>query len=363
MVKKVSFYQLNIPFIYGYDHSQVSRLKGDSVIVELEFADGSCTYGECTPRVYVTGESLDSIIAVISQKKELLSKVEKDFEAIVALEKVWGDTDNAAFCAIEAALLQWVAGEAGVQKFMKIAPQPIEFSATLTGGKREDFLLMAQGFAKNEMRDVKMKLVDDNKENLWRVDYLRELYQGDLQLRVDGNELWSFDENHSQLKALIEKGVDSFEQPFAKDDLASCDQFMKTFGGEAKLILDDSITTWKSYEQHTQNQLMTGVNVKVSKNGGYLRTKRIVDACIADGMHVQLGCHVGETSLLGYFGSLLGFEYGKELAHFEGGFSTHLLTEDPVTPHVQFGFKGKLETLPQRLNVEMKLDPVFVLNC
>lgn len=356
MLERIDFYHVQIPFKMGYDHAQASRMKSDSLIVKLCFSDGVSYYGECAPRDYVTGESVETVISAIEKRKELLKDVSRSVESVKELTESWGDSDLSALCAAEFALLQWAAGEHAVHEVLGVDANDLIYSATLTGGSRQTFEQMAYGFFKNGMRDVKLKLVEDNVENLSRIDFVRSLYQGEVDIRIDGNEIWNFDENKEDVSALIEAGITEFEQPFAKDDLVSCLAFMATFGDQAKLIIDDGIQSWNSYEMYKTNGALHGVNLKISKHGGYFKSLRIAQDAINSGLQVQLGAHVGETSLLAYEGAMLGMKLQGTLHHIEGAFSTHLLAYDPVTPHVQFGVGGKLNTLASQLSVELPSD-------
>lgn len=351
MLERIEIYHCSIPFKIGYDHAKASRLCSDSLLVRCTFTDG-VYYGECAPRWYVTKESADTVIEVIERKKDLIKRTENSLEGILQLGKEWGDTNLSAFSAIEGALLQRLAGRNNLQNLLDVQNKSLEYSATITGGGWESFQKMVIGFHKNQMTDVKIKLLTNNHENLRRIQFIYEVYEGNVRIRVDGNELWQFDENKQDIKQLIDAEILEFEQLFSKEDRTSCKRFMQEFGNSAQLILDDSITSWESYCAHRDLGLMHGVNLKISKHGGYFKSLAIAEDCLSNGLSVQLGAHVGETSLLAYFGALLGMKIGGQLKHAEGAFSTHLLEFDPVSPAVQFGFKGKLASLPNLLNVE-----------
>lgn len=62
------------------------------------------------------------------------------------------------------------------------------------------------------------------------------------------------------------------------------------------------------------------------------------------GIRCQLGCHVGETSILAAAGRHFAFGVDK-LVYLEGSFSPFLLAREPVTPPVVFengGIGGRL---------------------
>lgn len=359
MIEEILFYSIKIPFKFGYDHAQANRMVSDSLIVGLKMDSGVEFFGECAPRSYVTGESLETVKSAIEQQKALLTSFEGDVDSIQRIVNAWGEKDLAALCAIENALIHSVLYNSSAHEHFAFAERELIYSATLTGGSRESFQKMAQLFALNGMRDVKMKLVDENDENLWRISFIKALYDGKVEIRVDGNEIWDFGTNAAQLEALVKAGISEFEQPFSKNDRTSCFQFRSAFGRDVQLILDDSITNQQTFDEHLENELMDGINIKISKNGGYYKSLKLAQKAQENKLTIQLGAHVGETSLLAYSGALFGFHPDLQFSHFEGAFSTHLLEIDPVSPPIQFGAKGILSKLPTHLTVTLNQEPIY----
>jgi muconate cycloisomerase len=92
------------------------------------------------------------------------------------------------------------------------------------------------------------------------------------------------------------------------------------------------------------NWACTAANVRISKCGGlvgaYARCREALDA----GLTLQVGCQVGESSLLSaahltLLSALAPLTPGVRYA--EGCFGQHLLREDPVSPLVQFRYGGR----------------------
>jgi muconate cycloisomerase len=80
-------------------------------------------------------------------------------------------------------------------------------------------------------------------------------------------------------------------------------------------------------------------NLRLSKMGGITTAMRIKKAAAAAGIRCQLGCHVGETSILAAAGRHFALTQGP-LAYVEGSFAPFLLTRDPVAEPVAFGRGG-----------------------
>ena len=68
-IKQCRIRLLHIPFVVVFKHSTKTRSDVDTVLVEVELESGEIGYGECLPRDYVTGETVESV------KNSLLTKV------------------------------------------------------------------------------------------------------------------------------------------------------------------------------------------------------------------------------------------------------------------------------------------------
>jgi hypothetical protein len=101
------------------------------------------------------------------------------------------------------------------------------------------------------------------------------------------------------------------------------------------------------------------VNVRISKCGGlvaaHARCREASDA----GLLLQVGCQVGESSLLSaahlrLLSALAPLRPGVRYA--EGCFGKHLLREDPAAPLVQFGFGGRPPPHPPGGGLGIRVD-------
>jgi muconate cycloisomerase len=86
-------------------------------------------------------------------------------------------------------------------------------------------------------------------------------------------------------------------------------------------------------------------NIRLSKCGGPGAAARIRQMAVAAGLRYQLGCHVGETSIL----SAAGRHFADCVpgpAYLEGSFSPFLFPREPVARSVVFGPGGAALPLP-----------------
>src|SRR5207249_4883400 len=115
-VVELTAHHVRIPFRRRIRHASNRRSESDNVVVCCVLEDGTRGYGEGVPRDYVTGETVDSALALLA-RSNLPDQLEgcRDFGAAVALAgrlrlaPVPGDDrdceGNAARCAVELAAL------------------------------------------------------------------------------------------------------------------------------------------------------------------------------------------------------------------------------------------------------------------
>jgi muconate cycloisomerase len=119
-IEAITIYKLKIPFHQAFHHATQSREESDAVIVRVKDASGQIGYGEALPRPYVTGETTASMIAHLRERlaPEIFARTWvagwATFELLDSCRAEWTRSHdsavsawNAAFCAVELALLDW----------------------------------------------------------------------------------------------------------------------------------------------------------------------------------------------------------------------------------------------------------------
>jgi muconate cycloisomerase len=161
-------------------------------------------------------------------------------------------------------------------------------------------------------------------------------------LRVDANMAWTVEEARATIAALNRVGIESVEQPIAAYDLAGLARLARD--SSAEIVVDEGFTDRESLERIIACRAGTGVNVRVSKCGGLVAAHARCREALAAGLMVQVGCQVGESSLLSaaqlaLLAALTSFRPG--VRYVEGCFGRHLLREDPAFPGLQFRYRGR----------------------
>jgi L-alanine-DL-glutamate epimerase-like enolase superfamily enzyme len=137
--------------------------------------------------------------------------------------------------------------------------------------------------------------------------------------------------------------LSAVEQPVAKEDFEGLRQVQEA--AKIPIMADESLCTMDDANRLIHLKACKMFNLRLSKMGGITNAIRLKEAAEAAGIRCQLGCHVGETSILAAAGRHFALTQGP-LAFLEGSFAPYLLTRDPVQEPVVFGKGGVGLPLP-----------------
>lgn len=364
-VKSICVFPLAIPLRRKVTHAASERRVTNPIVVAVELNSHVVGYGETLPRSYVTGETVASVIDAIETvfTDHLLTMRPDRFpfalEAIEALP--WHDRAGksipAARAAIELALLDAYSrhfgrpisdavGWMGFNEFGSPGSIPtIRHSGVLAttrikSVKRDLRLMWWYG-----LRDFKLKVGDKNDETRlrWAWKYLaRAIAGGRATLRIDANGAWTVQQAIERLTAWRDVPLTSVEQPLPKgfeNDLPE----LKA-GVPAPLVHDESLTTLEDAERLVTLKVADAFNIRISKCGGLLPSLRIAHFARRHDVTVQLGCMVGETSILSAAARKF-LELVRGVRFAEGNFGSFLLTDDVVRRPLRFSYGGRVEPL------------------
>jgi muconate cycloisomerase len=346
----------DLPFRVRFKHAASTRQTSSSLFVKCVLDDGEAGWGEALPRPYVTGETRDGACELLAERilPRLVGRSFDDFAAQRAfLDECdgtappdWVDPDtpqSAAWCAAELALLDAFGRHFGSGPFPDEPdrfPAGFRYSGVLTSGKGLKRALQLLAYRLMGYRALKLKVDLDTSEADLRA--IRRL-AGAIELRADANMAWTVEQALEHMPLEARYGVKSFEQPLAADDFEGAARLVKETGLD--VMADESLNTRASLERLIKEQACTAINARISKCGGLIATLKRCREAEAAGLWVQIGCQVGESSLLSAAHLHLSHAFG-DLRHAEGCFGKLLLEEDPAEPLLQMTGGGRPPAKP-----------------
>ena len=361
----VRAWPLAIPLRRKFAHAAHARQCADPIVVQIELADGTCGYGETLPRDYVTGETTESVLRAI--KSPFLSELlifrpecfPEALEQIAALPTCddAGKVMTAARAGIELALLDAyskhfgrpvsdVVGWLGVPGFGPPGSiESVRYSGVLSDDDPKRLRSSVRKMRWLGLCDFKLKVGYPDDVDRVRIvaDALGRSLGRTTTLRLDANGAWSLDRAVEVLKDLADVPIACIEQPLSRDndrELMVLKQMI-----ECPVMHDESLVTQADAERLIELGVADLINIRLSKNGGFLSSLQIAQLARKHNVAYQLGCMVGETSILSAAGRRF-LEYVPGVRFAEGSYGRFLMRGDVTERMVQFGCGGRVKPLP-----------------
>ena len=348
-INTLRFHRLNIPFKVAFKHSSAFRDTTESIWAEAVGVNGLTGYGESCPRVYVTGETLETARQYLGSIKDVLITGIHGIDDLgrwVVVEKNAIDKNPAAWCAVELALLDLLAktGRASVEAILGLpAVRGIfRYTAVLGDSVRDAYKAQLDQYLALGFTDYKIKVSGDIDKDKEKLACFEKAGDHSLRVRLDANNLWC--EPREAIEYIQSLGVSvwAVEEPLKAGDFKGLAEIARRL--DLKIILDESFLNIAHIAPLQDSPALWIINLRISKMGGLIRSKNIVDAAGRAGIGLIIGAQVGETSLLTR-AALAIAQYAKpNLVAQEGAFGTHLLSRDVVDSSLMFGNAGELAT-------------------
>ena len=346
-IQRLEVSSFPVPFRAVFRHASASRARAENIIVAAYATSGEVGYGEGCPRDYVTGETVESAAAFIRKYASSIIDSVTDTQRL----REWTDAQRdvidrnpAAFCAMEIAALD-LLGKTRAAPIEELLGLPrltgrFPYSAVLGDSPYPAYWWQFRRYRRRGFRDFKVKVSGDPERDLRKMRLFRNMPEPRLSVRFDANNLWaSADECIRHVTALPHQ-VYAIEEPLRAGDLAGFERVGVECG--VKIILDESLLRAEQLDELNDPERW-GVNLRVSKMGGIMRSLDVARRAARLGIAVIVGAQVGETSILTRAGLTVMHAARPNLMASEGAFGTHLLRRDLTAQSLMFGDGGAVD--------------------
>ncbi len=362
LVNDVIIKKIEIPFKIKFSHAQASRSQAYGILIQINGRGDIKGYGESCPRSYVTGEDYTTARAFYKQHLESILDTVRDYPSLtnwVHDNQELIDQNPAAWCALELALLDLFAKSKGVSveslmAIPSIKDHTFQYSAVLGSGALASFKKQLQLYVKIGFTDFKFKLTGNIQDDQERLALFESMVQPHFRLRWDANNLCSHTHQATNYFNTLLSNVQHHSvqyTQFALEEPLKVKQHSELLTLAVSLnmpiILDESFTRHDQFSELKGSPDNWIINVRISKMGGLIRSKAVIDTARQKGIGVILGAQVGETSLLTRAALAMVKVSGDALKAQEGAFGDLLLKKDMSQNSLKFGAMGQMQVTPQ----------------
>lgn len=328
-------------FRIAYSEARTAR----TLIVRVVLDNGVYGFGEASPSLHVTGETVEGAKSFVKLVAEGLQGLRLPEELNVALRRVhFLDTFSSARAALETALLDATARHLGV-RLVDLLGGPlyveVETDITVSLSTPEEMARQAEEYVGRGFRILKLKLGGPARLDLERVKAVREAVGDSVRIRVDVNQAWSLREALWAIPKLEELGVELVEQPTPAWCLECLETLSKT--STVPIAADESAKTLRDIVRLAARKAVDVVNIKLAKIGGPLQAVTAARVAASEGLEVMYGCML-ETRL-GIAAAASAAYASPNLAYVDLD-APLLLQTDPVRGGLEY--RGALLRLSER---------------
>ncbi|MER6960082.1 dipeptide epimerase [Streptomyces sp. NPDC000618] len=281
---------LHTPFVTALAHlTQVS-----TVVVEIVDHDGRSGFGEAPEVWTVTGSSLASSEACVTEvfaplligrnADDLVENCRRVSRAVVGNEP--------AKAAVDIALHDLAAVRLGVPlvRLLGGSRLVVPTDVSLAVGTVDSLATAAKSRAAEGFDVLKVKVGTDAAMDIDRVTAVRRAVGPEVRIRLDANQGWTPREAVRVIRSLEDAGmgVEFVEQPVAYRDVEGLAWVSDRV--ETPIMADESVFDVRDLVEVIRRRAADLVNVKLAKSGGLSAARTLLELARAQGMGTIVGC-------------------------------------------------------------------------
>ena len=266
-------------------------------IIKIITDEGINGYGEAAPFSYVTGDNLETVIAVGKElKKELVGL---DPRAIGMIHRVMDGMyagNGPVKAGIDIACYDIASRAAGLPLYRYLGGNDPCIHSDVTIGIDEPSAMAetALGWVQKGFEIIKVKLGEEIAADAERIRAIRAAVGKDIRIRVDANQGWSVKDTVRISRILADLDVDLIEQPVRAQDLDGLAEIKRST--DVLIAADESCHSIYDAAKLAAARAVDVVNIKLMKCGGIYNALKIAAICEGAGIPCMIGC-MGESKL------------------------------------------------------------------
>jgi muconate cycloisomerase len=292
-IRRVDVFGVAVPLVgAGFRNAYTTKKVQKSAIVRLTAQDGTVGLGNIDPSPGYSVETIEQSLAALRNR---LAPVVQGLDAgnphILVREMdqaLAGYLDAKA--AIEMACIDMLARRLGIpvhQYLGGAVTRQLRFNAWIGIVSPDEAAAEARKWFDRGFRSAKIKVGGGIQADCERIRAVRAAVGPDMALRADANAGYSVEDAIALGRLLEPFGMQLLEQPIAEDDLPGMARVRQAIG--IPVMADESITDHASLIEVIKADCADIVKLKVMKQGGFLKCRRMLETASAAGLKVVIG--------------------------------------------------------------------------
>ncbi|MGB9815937.1 MAG: dipeptide epimerase, partial [Thermoplasmata archaeon] len=268
MISQVSFKRITIemkkPFRIFLGSSDIYQ----GFIVRIDTDDGITGYGEAVPTPYITGDTLGSIEFELESISSMLKGENISTEGIDERVRRRLRSSRASRAAVDMAIWDIIGkmADTPVYRLLGGYREKISTSYTVDLVEPSQAVEMARSFLEQGVKVFKIKMGSGIKEDVERVQRVREVVGDDKMIYVDFNQAYSAKNALKVIGAIERYGIEFVEQPVPAHSLNELKMVRQN--SPIPVMGDESVFSIYDAARVISMEAVDMINVKLMKSGG-----------------------------------------------------------------------------------------------
>ena len=292
-IAKVEVFGVEVPLLgAGFKNAYITKTKQRSAVVRVTDEDGQVGLGNIDPSPGYSAETIEQSLQVLADTLAPAALGQDTGNMHVLTAHL--DQQLTHFLDAKAAIEMAVTDLLGRRHQLCVSSllggsviEKVAFNAWIGIVSADEAAAEAKRWYDAGWRSTKIKIGGGIHADRDRVAAVREATDENFKIRVDANAGYSVEDAIALGKMLEPYHLELMEQPVAAHDLEG----LKAVKNAVKIpiMADESVTDFDSLIRSIRMQAADIVKLKVMKQGGFLKTSRMMATAEAAGLGVVIG--------------------------------------------------------------------------
>ena len=289
LITHTEIYRYTIPMV-PFTIATGTMRHAQNIFIRIHTSEGLIGVGECSAFPMIAGETQATCFELAKDfaacwKNKSATDINQRLDELDALIY----RNYTAKSAFDLALHDLAAKAANLPlyQFLGGTNRTVESDLTIGIGTPEEMAATARDFISKEVHIIKVKLGKDVATDVERIRQIREAVGPAMQLRIDANQGWSFEDAILALTQLAPYNIEFCEQPMRSWNDELLPELCKR--SPIPLMADESVFTHRDAERLIRNNACAYINIKFAKSGGIREALRINQVAEKNGIACMMG--------------------------------------------------------------------------
>jgi L-alanine-DL-glutamate epimerase-like enolase superfamily enzyme len=286
----IAIYRYSIPMV-PFTIATGTMDYAQNVFIRVCTDENITGVGECSAFPMIAGETQDTCMALAKNFAQIwLHKNALDIDARLDELDAFIAANYTVKSAFDMALYDIAAKHAHKPLYAFLGGKYFEPQSDITIGIGEAGAMAQQAIDFVQQQDaaiLKVKLGKNAAQDIQRIKRIREAVGNNIQIRIDANQGWSFEDALFALKGMEAFNIQFCEQPMRKWN----DKYLPLLRSQTSIpiMADESVFTHHDAERLIEQNACDSVNIKFSKAGGIRESLAIHKVCKQAGIPNMIG--------------------------------------------------------------------------